>query len=114
MSKLKMIIALAGLLLIMLVGSFPPHMASNGATNVAVPGRQFIFLLDGYVPNLSQLAVEWVLIVSGTGGAMILHSLFNRTSERMRLGLCIKCGYDLRATPDRCPECGTVASKDEG
>jgi hypothetical protein len=59
----------------------------------------------------SQFAAPHWALVAAAGLLPAAYAVHRWRARRMgRPGVCAKCGYDLRATPDKCPECGTPAS----
>ena len=56
-----------------------------------------------------QLQCIWIISAPATVLFAFLAIRGKREMKRrIRLGLCRECGYDLCATPNRCPECGAI------
>jgi hypothetical protein len=60
-------------------------------------------------------SIEWEVLVPDWALTILFATLpaswiamHLRRKLRRSMNLCQSCGYDLRATPERCPECGTV------
>jgi hypothetical protein len=73
----------------------------------------FRYLLD-VAPQCVQrwftVPYWFMFIVTGALPVVRLRATMRRSSRR-KGGRCETCGYDLRATPDRCPECGRLPKK---
>jgi hypothetical protein len=50
----------------------------------------------------------WIAIVPLALADVLCIGRFRQQRHRAAHGLCARCGYDLRATPSACPECGAV------
>jgi hypothetical protein len=61
--------------------------------------------------NSFAILPVWPLVVASAMLPMLWVYHCRRRLIRNRQGLCPVCGYDLRATPDRCPECGAIPAK---
>ncbi len=68
------------------------------------------FDTDGWQSGAGRFVILpfWsVGVVSALLPILWIIGVFTRNHRRRKLGLCPHCGYDVRATPDRCSECGT-------
>ena len=54
----------------------------------------------------------WPLILVLGSTLCISWIRLRRRRKRKQLGLCLECGYDLRGSGERCPECGTLVERD--
>jgi hypothetical protein len=103
--------------LVLLLGLYPASRLPLGAAGGAVSVRRLLqayAILIGVAAFLAFSGSDWPFMLWVAFAGLVAYVLFRTFPPTWRrpfaIGLCPTCGYDLRATPDRCPECGKIPS----
>jgi len=83
------------------------------------------FLGITFAPTISRGLVGYhlrgiiVAVMAGFGAYLggrvrAVAAMRHLRRELAAIGRCPSCGYDLRETPNRCPECGQIPEKQKG
>jgi hypothetical protein len=90
----------------------PIDLRSAGERSLGFVWRNVSTTSHGATFTCRQITIpRWFIVVFGVTPTLAVS--FRTITRRLRFRrfrrrhLCPACGYDLRATPDRCPECGT-------
>lgn len=102
------------------VGSYKDHFANPswyfGPSGFGWTDRKWLrpYYVHHSGPGYDQKVLvipHWmvtVLLLAAGFPSILWFRNDRRRRKRLRGGLCPTCGFDLRATPQRCPECGEV------
>jgi hypothetical protein len=68
--------------------------------------RRGFYVTGSSVEITAAVAPLWPIVLLFAGLPLLKTLLQRRKRRRESQGFCRKCGYDLRASKTRCPECG--------
>jgi len=101
---------------------YPPgtgfHCSVLGFRFFAYRGAESIraarYAFDGESGQCELLVPHWFLAAIAAILPGLRLARMHRHHRRRRRGMCVNCGYDLRATKNRCPECGMPCKLEAG